>query len=109
MLGRLDLSIRHHHVIVDGPPWNGFPGEEAMPGELFLGGIATCAVEVLQMFARDDGLPLGAVRVEVHAELDPGDQPHPRHTLFSRVRMLVEAEGVTQPQAEELVERFKGR
>lgn len=109
VLGRLRLEARHHHVTVDGPPWNGFPGEEPMPGELFLGGVATCAVELLQMFARDDGLPLGDVHVQVSAELDPDDQPHPRHTLFNRVRMRVETEGVTQRQADDLVERFTGR
>lgn len=109
VLGRLRLDARHHHVTVDGPPWNGFPGEEVMPGELFLGGVATCAVELLQMFARDDGLPLGDVHVDIAAELDPDDQPHPSHVLFNRVRMRVDAAGVSQAQAEELVDRFKGR
>lgn len=108
-LGRIRLGARHHHVTVDGPPWNGFPGEELMPGEVFLGGVATCAVELLQMFARDDGLPLGQVHVEVRAELDPEDQPHPKHTLFNRVRMRVQTRGVTQDQAEDLVLRFTGR
>lgn len=109
VLGRLHLTARHHDLLVDGPPWNGFPGEEVMPGELFLGGIATCAVELLQMFARDDGLALGDVRVGVRAEVDPEDQPHPGRTVFTRVRMRVEVRGVSQATAEELVERFKGR
>ena len=109
VLGRMHLDARHHHLTVDGPPWNGFPGEELMPGEAFLGGVATCAVELLQMFARDEDLPLGDVHVQVHADLDPDDQPHPRHTLFNRVRVRVETEGVTQSQAEDLTERFTGR
>jgi organic hydroperoxide reductase OsmC/OhrA len=105
----MQLSARHQHVTVDGPPWNDFPGEELMPGEVFLGGVATCAVELLQMFSRDDGMPLGDVRVQINAELDPDDQPHPGHTLFNRVRMRVEVDGVSQDRAEELVDRFKGR
>lgn len=109
VLGRMQLGARHHRVAVDGPPWNDFPGEELMPGEVFLGGVATCAVELLQMFSRDDGMSIGDVRVEINAELDPDDQPHPDHMLFNRVRMRVEVEGVTQARAEELVDRFKGR
>jgi uncharacterized OsmC-like protein len=103
------MVARHHHVTVDGPPWNDFPGEELMPGELFLGGVATCAVEVIQMFARDDGVPIGDVHVQIDAELDPDNQPNPAHTLFNRVRMQVEVGGVTQVQAEDFVHRFKGR
>lgn len=109
VLGRVRLEARHHHVTVDGPPWNGFPGEELMPGELFLGGVATCAVELIQMFARDDGVPVGDVHVQIRSELDPDDQPNPHHMLFNRVRMRVEVEGVTQAQAEQFVDRFKGR
>lgn len=109
LLGRVRMGARHHHVTVDGPPWNDFPGEELMPGELFLGGVATCAVEVIQMFARDDGVPIGDVRVQIHAEVDPNNQPHPGRTVFNRVGLGAEIEGVTQAQAEDFVERFKGR
>ncbi len=109
VLGRLRLNARHHHVMADGPPWNGFPGEELMPGELFLGGVATCAVELIEMFARDDGVPLGEVHVEINSELDPDEQPDPHYTIFNRVWMTIEVAGVTQPQAERFVDRFKGR
>lgn len=80
-----------------------------MPGELFLGGVASCAVELLQMFSRDDAVPIGDVHVQIDAELDPDDQPNPDHTLFNRVHMRVDIEGVSQARAEELVDRFKGR
>jgi organic hydroperoxide reductase OsmC/OhrA len=109
LLGRMWLGARHHHTLVDGPPWNGFPGEELMPGELFLGGVAACGVELLQMFARDDSLPIGAVHVDIRGEVDPDNQSHPKHTLFNRVQMIVEVEGVSQSDADQLVERFKGR
>jgi uncharacterized OsmC-like protein len=109
LVGRVRMDARHHHVTVDGPPWNDFPGEELMPGELFLGGVATCAVEVVQMFARDEGVPIGDVRVQMRAEVDPDDQPQAGRTLFNRVRMRIEIDGVTQRQAEDFVERFKGR
>ncbi len=109
VIGRLDLAARRHHLTVDGPPWNGFPGEEVMPGELFLGGIATCAVELLQMFARDDALPLGEVSVDIWAEVDPEHQPHAGRIVFNRMEMRFLVNGLPQATAEELVERFKGR
>lgn len=109
VVGRLELAARHHRLLVDGPPWNGFPGEEPMPGELFLGGIATCAVELVQMFAREEGITLGEVHAEVRAELDPDDQPHAGRTVFTRLRMRVRVGGVGQATAEDLVERFEGR
>ena len=80
-----------------------------MPGEAFLGGVAACAVELIQMFARDDGIPVGDIEVDIGSELDPDDQPHPDHTLFNRVRMDVRVHGVDQATAERLVDRFKGR
>lgn len=80
-----------------------------MPGELFLGGVASCAVELVQMFARDDGLSIGEIHAQINAELDPDHQPRPDRTLFNRVHMRIEIEGVSQTRAEELVDRFKGR
>ncbi|HEX9891670.1 MAG TPA: OsmC family protein [Actinomycetota bacterium] len=109
LVGRMRVDARHHHLTIDGPPWNDFPGEELMPGEAFLGGVAACAVELIQMFTRDDGIPVGDIDADVVAELDPDDQPHPDHTLFNRVRMAVRIHGVDQDQAEDLVRRFKGR
>ncbi|HEX2029940.1 MAG TPA: OsmC family protein [Actinomycetota bacterium] len=109
VVGRLEVSARHHQVLVDGPTWNGFPGQELMPGELFLGGVAACAVELLQMFARDEGLSLGRVAAEIRGEVDPDDQPDAGRTVFNRVRMRIEVHGLPAATAEGLVERFKGR
>jgi hypothetical protein len=61
------------------------------------------------MFARDGGLPLGEVLVDVRAEVDPADQPNPGRTVFNRLRMRVKVGGIPHDTAEELVERFKAR
>jgi hypothetical protein len=31
--GRVLCSAREHHFVIDGPIWNGCPGEELTPGE----------------------------------------------------------------------------
>ena len=59
--GRVLCNSRNHHFIVDGPIQNGCPGEAITPAELFLTGVAACGVELLQVIAREERLPLQAV------------------------------------------------
>ncbi len=56
--GRMLCSARTHHFVVDGPLQNGCPGEAITPGELFLSGIAACGVELVQVLARAQQVPL---------------------------------------------------
>lgn len=107
--GRVLCSSRGHHFIVDGPLRNGCPGEEVTPAELFLAGVAACGVELLQVLARSDGVPLGAVRSAISGEIDPQRPVREDVTVFNRIRLRLELSGVTQDQGDLLVERFKGR
>src|SRR5687767_3159083 len=54
--GRVLTSARQHHLVVDGPVQNGCPGEEVTPAELFLGGVAACGAELIQVIAREEGV-----------------------------------------------------
>ena len=47
--GRVLVSARDQHLIVDGPVQNGCPGEAITPAELFLSGVAACGVELIQV------------------------------------------------------------
>ncbi len=107
--GRMLFKARHHYLVSDGPASLGCPGEAIMPGELFLAGIATCGVELVEVFAQEEGLPLQGAKVAVGGDIDPANQPRPDVTLFTSVGLEFEFVGVTQEQAEHLVERFKGR
>ena len=40
VFGRVLVSAREHHFVVDGPVQNGCPGEELTPPELFLSAVA---------------------------------------------------------------------
>jgi uncharacterized OsmC-like protein len=102
-------DCREHHFVVDGPVHNGCPGEEVTPAELFLAGIATCGVELVQVFAREEELPLLGVRVEIAGEIEPANPVRPDVMVFNRVRLDFELEGVEEHEAEHLVERFKGK
>ncbi len=52
IFGRVLCSARNHHFVVDGPVQNGCPGEAITPAEMFLGGVAACGVELMQVIAR---------------------------------------------------------
>src|SRR5437660_12627434 len=67
--GRVLCSARTQHFVVDGPVQNGCPGEAITPGELFLSGVATCGVELVQVLARAHLVPLQAVRATIRGTL----------------------------------------
>jgi uncharacterized OsmC-like protein len=107
--GRVLCSSRGHHFVADGPVHNGCPGEELTPAELFLAGVASCGVELVQVLARAEGVPLEGVRAAISGELDPDRPVRADVSVFNRVRLRFELEGVTRDQGDLLVKRFKGR
>lgn len=107
--GRVLCSARDHHFVVDGPVQNGCPGEEVNPAELFLAGVATCGVELVQVFARREEIPLERISVSVRGDMDLDDPVREDVTVFNTVRIGFTLGGVSQEQAEHLVELFKGR
>ena len=69
--GRVLWSCRDQHFVADGPVHNGCPGEAVTPAELFLAGIATCGVELVEVIARAEGIPLQAARARSPARSTP--------------------------------------
>ncbi len=107
--GRVLVSARDQHLVVDGPVQNGCPGEAIGPAELFLSGVATCGVELIEVLARDLGIPLQSVGSTIEAEQDPSKRAREDVSTFTAVRMQLRLKGVSQEQAQELVQRFKRR
>jgi len=107
--GRVLCSVRNHHYVIDGPVQNGCPGEEVTPGELFLSAVASCGVELVQVMAKAEGIPLQAIEVAIHGVMDRSNPVRPDVALFNSVRLQFQMSGVTDETAKNLVERFKGR
>jgi uncharacterized OsmC-like protein len=107
--GRVLCSARNHHIIVDGPVQNGFPGEEITPSELFLQAVAACGVELLQMLARQQDIPLRAVSTRIKGTLDRSNPARSDHTVFNVVHLQFHLSGVTADQGGALVEAFQRR
>jgi uncharacterized OsmC-like protein len=107
--GRVLASARQHHIVVDGPVQNGCPGEELTPAELFLLGVASCGAELIQVIAREEGVPLGGVAVTVTGSVDRSRQSRTDLTVFTAVRVDVALTGTDGARAAALVEGFKRR
>jgi uncharacterized OsmC-like protein len=107
--GRVLVNARDQHLVVDGPAANGCPGEAITPAELFLSGVASCGVELIQVLAKQQQVPLRSVRVAIEATQDPSAPVRPDVNLFNTLRINLELGGVTDEQGRDLVERFKRR
>ena len=107
--GRVLCSCRNHHFIADGPVQNGCPGEAITPAELFLSGVAACGVELVQVLARQHGVPLKSVSVELSGVIDRSSPARRDLTLFNSVSLRFHLKGVTEDQGAQLIESFKGR
>src|SRR5215467_9009035 len=80
--GRVLCSARTHHFLVDGPVQNGCPGEAITPAELFLSGVAACGVELIQVLAKQQSVPLQSVSASIQATQDPSAPVRPDVSLF---------------------------
>lgn len=109
VFGRVLWTCRDQHFVADGPVQNGCPGEAVTPAELFLAGVATCGVELLQVLARADDVPLGRVEARISGAIDRENPVREDVTVFTSVRLDLELEGVAEDEAERLVEQFKRR
>jgi uncharacterized OsmC-like protein len=107
--GRVLVSTRDQHLIVDGPVQNGCPGEAITPAEMFLSGVAACGVELIQVLARQQGVPLKSVTAAIEATQNPSAPVRPDVNLFNSVQVHLELGGVSQEQGQDLVDRFKRR
>src|SRR4029078_495874 len=109
VFGRVQVSARTHHFIVDGPVQNGCPGEEVTPVELFLSSIAACGVELIQVIAKQDNVPLDRVAVKIHAWNDRTKQARTDLNTLNFVRLDFTVWGADNAHAAALVEGFKRR
>jgi len=107
--GRVMGSARNHHFVVDGPVQNGCPGEAITPAELFLSGVAACGVELVQVLAKSEGIPLAGVAVDIRGTMDRGRQRRKDVSLFNSVDLRFRMKGISEQQGRRLVDLFKGR
>lgn len=101
--GRALVNARTHHWVADGGG-----GEAVGAGELFLSGIAACAVNMVERIASEESVALDWMDVSVASYRD-ADADHGDLTLYDAVRVNFEMWGVDDDQAHELVTKWKQR
>src|SRR5579884_4024105 len=109
VFGRVLLSARDHHFIVDGPVQNGCPGEEITPVEVFLSAVAACGVELIHVMARDQQMPLDRVQVRIKGGVDRAKQSRADVTTFNSVQLDFTLSGTDDAHGAALIEGFKRR
>jgi uncharacterized OsmC-like protein len=100
-VGRAISEARGHRLALDSsarPQPDAFTNSEA-----FLGSISSCGVTLVEMDAREAGVHLARMRVTVEGVRDPAE---PR---FRSVAMRFELAGVSQAEAESLVQAYRSR
>lgn len=109
--GRAIVQIRDNHLVTDDPsqPSTYYQGPGEAPGslELFLGGIVSCAVLMLERIARSEGRALGPLRAEMEATRDPTLDSQP--PVLDSARLTFVFQDMTSEEAGLLVETFKRR
>ena len=101
VVGRARNSTRNAGLVLDSstrPQPDAFTNSEA-----FLAGVSSCGVTLIEMHAQETGVPLERMTATIEGVRVP---PAPR---FSRITMRFELVGVSQAQAEELVETYRKR
>ncbi len=101
--GRAICNTRNHHWVADGSG-----GDEIGAGELFLSGIAACAVNMVEKIAQDEEVPLEWMDVGVESWRDP-EKEQGELSVYDAIRVNFEMWGVADDQAHELVETWKRR
>src|SRR5688572_8865339 len=92
--GRVLMSARDQHLVVDGPVQNGCPGEALGPAELFLGGVGACGVELMQVIAREQSLALDSIHVEIEGPMDRANPVRRDVSVFNSVHVRFHLKGV---------------
>lgn len=102
--GRCLNNVRGHHFVIDEPPYAGGPGEEITPADAFLAGVSACGVLLVETFAKKEAIPFERAEATIEGIRSTSDT-----SRFERVTMHFAIAGPTQKQAEDLVERYKGK
>ena len=102
VVGRALSEARGHRLVLDSssrPQPDAFTNSEA-----FLAGVSSCGVTLIEMHARETGVPLKRIDVTIE-----GARSAVEPNRFSSVTMTFEIGGVSQSQADELVATYRGR
>ena len=102
VLGRAQSEARGHRLLLDS---SSRPQPDALTNsEAFLAGVSSCGVTLIEMHAKESGVPMKGITVTIEGARAAADPAR-----FASVSMTFEIAGVSQAQADELVATYRGR
>src|SRR5947207_13969936 len=102
VIGRAESTARDARTVLDS---SSRPQSDALTNsEAFLAGVSSCGVTLIEMHAKETGVPMTGMAVTIE-----GARTAAAPNRFARVRMTFEIAGVSQAQADALVETYRGR
>jgi uncharacterized OsmC-like protein len=101
VVGRSLNSARTNHFVLDS---SSGPNEALNSAEAFLAGISSCGVNLIELHARDTGVPLRGIQVAIE-----GTRSAASPATFQAITMRFELHGVDQAQADALVATYRNR
>jgi hypothetical protein len=66
-------------------------------------------VELVQVIAKADGIPLQGITVEIYGRMDRSKPIRPDVSLFNSITLHFQMKDVADSDAKQLIEKFKGR
>ena len=100
LVGRSLNTARNQHFVIDSPT----VGEALGSGEAFLAGVSSCGVTLIEKYALEKKVPVKGMQVAIK-----GIRTNAEPNRFHSISVSFEIWGVSQGQAEELVEIWKSR
>jgi uncharacterized OsmC-like protein len=101
-IGRAVSQARSQRLVLDS---SARPQEDALTNsEAFLAGISSCGVTLIEGYAQDKGVPMKRMDVTIEG-VRTAEEP----ARFASISMRFEIAGVSQAQAEQLVETYRNR
>ncbi len=100
--GRAVSQARGQRLVLDSsshPRLDAFTNSEA-----FLAGISSCGVTLIETYAQDNGIPMKRMDVTIEG-MRTAEEPN----RFASIAMTFTIAGVSQAQAEHLVETYRNR
>lgn len=101
-IGRAVSHARDQRLVLDSssrPQADAFTNSEA-----FLAGIASCGVTLIEAYAQEHGVPVSRLDVTID-----GVRTAAEPNRFAGITMRFEIAGVSQAEAEQLVETYQSR
>ena len=100
--GRSINEVRQHRLVIDEPTHLGGPGVEITPADAFVSGVAACGVLLVQGRARETGIQLDKIEVDLEAVRHRSDT-----SVFQRIAMRFRLAGPSQQEGQALVEHYQ--